>query len=83
MQTNPECRGLTQLMPATEPNARRLGASPCLRVSLLTNTKYILRAIGFTKAITLLTPRGDRAADQPRGLRKQGLPPPGPRRGEG
>eukprot|EP00969_Alexandrium_andersonii_P042314 1856516-Alexandrium_andersonii.AAC.1 len=60
------------------------------------NTKYFLRAIGFTKAITLLTPRGDRAADQVRGLRNRhrysavvlpswahGLPPPGPRRGEG
>eukprot|EP00969_Alexandrium_andersonii_P075240 3317874-Alexandrium_andersonii.AAC.1 len=37
------------------------------------NTKYFLRAIGFTAAITLFTPGGDSAADQARGLRKQAL----------
>eukprot|EP00969_Alexandrium_andersonii_P117421 5194097-Alexandrium_andersonii.AAC.1 len=37
------------------------------------NTKDPLRAIGFLEAITFFIPRGDRAADQACGLRKQVL----------
>eukprot|EP00969_Alexandrium_andersonii_P152713 6752910-Alexandrium_andersonii.AAC.1 len=35
------------------------------------NTKYPQKVIGFAKAITPFAPRGDRAADQARGLRRQ------------
>eukprot|EP00969_Alexandrium_andersonii_P057567 2536909-Alexandrium_andersonii.AAC.1 len=60
-------------MPATEPNTRQLGASLCPRASLLMNTEYPQKAIGFARAITPFIPREDRAADQAHGLRRHVL----------
>eukprot|EP00969_Alexandrium_andersonii_P315897 13957199-Alexandrium_andersonii.AAC.1 len=60
-------------MPATEPNARPVGASLRLRASLLMGTKDSQKAIGLLAAIALSTQRDDRATHQARGLRMQAL----------
>eukprot|EP00969_Alexandrium_andersonii_P061245 2699375-Alexandrium_andersonii.AAC.1 len=60
-------------MPATKPNARRLGASLRSRVSLLMDIKDSRKAIDPLEAIALLLQRDDRAAHQARGLRMQTL----------
>eukprot|EP00969_Alexandrium_andersonii_P237107 10465976-Alexandrium_andersonii.AAC.1 len=60
-------------MPATRPNARPVGASPCLRASLLMNIKDSQKAIDLLAAIAILPLRDDRAAHQAHGLRMLAL----------